>query len=227
MKIKKGDHVIVLAGKDKGATGQVIAAFPATSKVVVEGVNMIKKNKKVTNPGGRSANEGGIVTQEAPIHVSNVAARRPGDQDAASRVGYKINEDGTKVRVLRPSGQWSDGDLRGASARPRLKEKYRTKIASALKDEFGYANVMQIPGLTKIIVNMGVGEAARDAKLIEGAVRDLTVITGQKPAVVRAPVHRPVQAARGHADRRARHAPWRPDVGVPRPAALAGAAPYP
>ena len=47
MKIKKGDHVIVLAGKDKGATGQVIAAFPATSKVVVEGVNMIKKNKKV------------------------------------------------------------------------------------------------------------------------------------------------------------------------------------
>ena len=77
MKIKKGDHVIVLAGKDKGATGQVIAAFPATSKVVVEGVNMIKKNKTVTNPGGRNANEGGIVTQEAPIHVSNVALVDP------------------------------------------------------------------------------------------------------------------------------------------------------
>jgi large subunit ribosomal protein L5 len=69
---------------------------------------------------------------------------------------------------------------------PRLKERYRSEIASALKDEFGYGNVMQIPGLTKIVVNMGVGEAARDAKLIEGAVRDLSTITGQKPAVARA-----------------------------------------
>ena len=73
-----------------------------------------------------------------------------------------------------------------APARPRLKEKYRAEIAPALKDEFGYANVMQIPGLTKIVVNMGVGEAARDAKLIDGAVRDLAAITGQKPAVARA-----------------------------------------
>jgi len=73
-----------------------------------------------------------------------------------------------------------------APAVPRLKERYRAEIASALKDDFGYANVMQIPGLTKIVVNMGVGEAARDAKLIDGAVKDLTAITGQKPAVARA-----------------------------------------
>jgi large subunit ribosomal protein L5 len=73
-----------------------------------------------------------------------------------------------------------------APARPRLKEKYRSEIAPALKDEFGYANVMQIPGLTKIVVNMGVGEAARDAKLIDGAIRDLAAITGQKPAVAKA-----------------------------------------
>jgi large subunit ribosomal protein L5 len=73
-----------------------------------------------------------------------------------------------------------------APAVPRLKERYRTEIAPALKDEFGLGNVMQIPGLTKIVVNMGVGEAARDAKLIEGAVRDLSTITGQKPAVARA-----------------------------------------
>ena len=69
---------------------------------------------------------------------------------------------------------------------PRLKERYRAEIAPALKEEFSYGNVMQIPGLTKIVVNMGVGEAARDAKLIEGAVRDLSTITGQKPAVARA-----------------------------------------
>jgi large subunit ribosomal protein L5 len=69
---------------------------------------------------------------------------------------------------------------------PRLKERYVTEIAPALREEFGYSNVMQIPGLSKIVVNMGVGEAARDAKLIDGAVRDLTIITGQKPAVARA-----------------------------------------
>ena len=69
---------------------------------------------------------------------------------------------------------------------PRLKERYRAEIAPALKEEFGYANVMQIPGLVKIVVNMGVGEAARDAKLIDGAIKDLAAITGQKPAVARA-----------------------------------------
>ncbi len=69
---------------------------------------------------------------------------------------------------------------------PRLRERYRTEVAPALREEFGYSNVMQIPGLSKIVVNMGVGEAARDAKLIDGAVKDLTIITGQKPAVARA-----------------------------------------
>ncbi len=69
---------------------------------------------------------------------------------------------------------------------PRLKERYLSEIAPALREEFAYGNVMQVPGLAKIVVNMGVGEAARDAKLIEGAVRDLSLITGQKPAVARA-----------------------------------------
>ena len=69
---------------------------------------------------------------------------------------------------------------------PRLKKKYREQIVPALREEFKYANVMQIPGLTKLVVNMGVGEAARDSKIIDGAVRDLTVITGQKPTITRA-----------------------------------------
>ncbi len=71
-------------------------------------------------------------------------------------------------------------------AEPRLKHRYREEILPALHQQFGYANVMQVPRLTKIVVNMGVGEAARDSKLIEGAVRDLTAITGQKPQVTRA-----------------------------------------
>ena len=67
----------------------------------------------------------------------------------------------------------------------RLKARYRSEIAPALKSQFGYKNVMQIPTLTKIVVNMGVGDAARDYKLIEGAIRDLTIITGQKPQVTK------------------------------------------
>ncbi|MDR1432647.1 MAG: 50S ribosomal protein L5 [Propionibacteriaceae bacterium] len=69
---------------------------------------------------------------------------------------------------------------------PRLKLRYRSEIVPALHKEFGYANVMQIPGLTKIVVNMGVGEAARDSKVIDAALRDLTQITGQKPTVTKA-----------------------------------------
>jgi large subunit ribosomal protein L5 len=71
-------------------------------------------------------------------------------------------------------------------AGPRLKHRYRSEIAAALREEFRHDNVMQVPRLVKVVVNMGVGEAARDSKLIDGAVRDLTTITGQKPQVTRA-----------------------------------------
>jgi large subunit ribosomal protein L5 len=69
---------------------------------------------------------------------------------------------------------------------PRLKEKYRGEIAGQLREQFKYGNPMQIPGLVKIVVNMGVGEAARDSKKIDGAVKDLTAITGQKPQIRKA-----------------------------------------
>ena len=96
---------------------------------------------------------------------------------------------GSRPGERRPADRSGGGTAphdRSGTASTRLKERYRAEIAPALREEFGLANVMQIPTLTKIVVNMGVGEAARDAKLIEGAVRDLTLITGQKPAVARA-----------------------------------------
>ncbi len=68
---------------------------------------------------------------------------------------------------------------------PRLKQRYRAETLGQLREQFAYGNVMQVPTLTKIVVNMGVGEAARDSKLIDGAVRDLGAITGQKPAVTK------------------------------------------
>jgi large subunit ribosomal protein L5 len=69
---------------------------------------------------------------------------------------------------------------------PRLKERYRSEIKGQLQEQFSYDNVMLIPGLVKVVVNMGVGDAARDSKLIDGAVKDLTAITGQKPTVTKA-----------------------------------------
>ncbi len=72
------------------------------------------------------------------------------------------------------------------ATQPRLKSRYQDEIKGALKDQFGYPNVMQVPGVTKVVVNMGVGDAAKDSKLIEGAVRDLAAITGQRPVVTRA-----------------------------------------
>ncbi len=104
MKIKKGDRVIVVAGKDNGREGTVIAAFPDRQKVLVEGVNMIKKNTKVNYQGQRGAKEGGIVHQEALIHVSNVALIDPETKNAV-RAGYRRDEDNKKVRVTRPGGK--------------------------------------------------------------------------------------------------------------------------
>jgi large subunit ribosomal protein L5 len=72
------------------------------------------------------------------------------------------------------------------TVRPRLRQRYTDEVAGALREQFDYGNVMQIPRVVKVVVNMGVGDAARDAKLIEGAVRDLATITGQKPQVRRA-----------------------------------------
>jgi large subunit ribosomal protein L5 len=72
------------------------------------------------------------------------------------------------------------------ATQPRLKARYADEIKGSLQEQFGYANVMQVPGVVKVVVNMGVGDAAKDSKLIEGAVRDLTAITGQKPVVTKA-----------------------------------------
>ena len=102
MKIKKGDTVLVIAGKDKGAKGKVIQAYPDTQRVLVEGVNRIKKHTRISQ-NQRGAESGGIVTQEAAIHVSNVMLV---DGDGKpSRVGKKTTDDGKRVRISRRSGK--------------------------------------------------------------------------------------------------------------------------
>ncbi|MEW5729263.1 MAG: 50S ribosomal protein L24 [Pseudomonadota bacterium] len=102
MSVKKGDRVEVLTGKDKGKRGEVLAAFPAESRVIVQGVNMVKRHQRAT-----PAAPGGIVEKEAPIHVSNVAHIDP-KTDKPTRVGVKVLEDGRKVRVAKRSGEVID-----------------------------------------------------------------------------------------------------------------------
>ena len=103
VKIRKGDRVVVIAGKDRGREGTVIHVDPVRQKVLVQGVSMIKKNTKVNYQGRRGAKEGGIVTQEAAIHVSNVALIDPETKKPA-RAGYRHDGE-TKVRITRPGGK--------------------------------------------------------------------------------------------------------------------------
>jgi large subunit ribosomal protein L24 len=105
LKIKKGDVVRVIAGKDKGAEGKVISVLSEQDRVIVEGVNRIKRHTKVVNQGGRGGTTGGIITQEAPVHVSNVMllvdAKGDGEKGkVTSRVGYRRDE----VTKRRPDG---------------------------------------------------------------------------------------------------------------------------
>jgi large subunit ribosomal protein L24 len=102
MKVKKGDTVEVIAGKDKGARGKVITAMPRLDKILVEGVNRVKKHTRIRTTQ-RGAKTGGIVTQEAPIHVSNVKVVDPDGKP--TRIGYRIDENGHKIRVARTTGK--------------------------------------------------------------------------------------------------------------------------
>ncbi|HUB21166.1 MAG TPA: 50S ribosomal protein L24 [Streptosporangiaceae bacterium] len=105
MKIRKGDKVVVIAGKDIHREGTVMAVNPERQQVLVQGVNLIRKNTKVNYQGQRGAKEGGIVTQEAPLHVSNVQLIDP-ETKRPTRAGYRIDADkDKKVRVSRTSGK--------------------------------------------------------------------------------------------------------------------------
>ncbi len=120
-------------------------------------------------PGGQRPAKAAAPGRQRP--AKDAAPGGQGSANAAARAETRSDQNGAPATPAPP---------------PRLKERYASEVAPALREEFGYANVMQIPSLSKIVVNMGVGEAARDAKLIDGAVKDLTIITGQKPAVARA-----------------------------------------
>ncbi|MET0688837.1 MAG: 50S ribosomal protein L24 [Methyloceanibacter sp.] len=103
LKIKKGDHVVVITGKDKGKKGEVLKVLPSENRAIVKGVSLVRRHQRQT-----AAQEGGIITKEAPIHISNLALEDPKD-GKPTRVGYKFLKDGRKVRFARRSGEVIDG----------------------------------------------------------------------------------------------------------------------
>lgn len=102
MKVKKGDRVIVLSGRDRGKRGEILRVIPKENRAVVQGVNMIKRHTRAS-----ASSQGGIMEQEAPIHVSNIALIDP-KTDQPTRVGYRTLDDGRKVRVAKRSGEVID-----------------------------------------------------------------------------------------------------------------------
>src|SRR5438445_6169535 len=102
VKIRKGDQVRVMSGKDRGREGRVLAVFPQTNRLIVEGANMVKRHQKLRSARGRAGQEGGIITQEASVHASNVQIVCP--SCGPSRIGYKQAEGETKIRICRKCG---------------------------------------------------------------------------------------------------------------------------
>ena len=181
MKIRKGDRVRVLAGKDRGAEGVVMFALPAQGKVIVEGVNLAKKHQKPT----RSTQQGGIIEKDMPMPVSR--------GDHLPQLWGTV-QDRLPVRTRRQQGpdlpQVQEGPAMTQTstliAPPRLKARYNDEIRARLKDELGLPNIMMVPTIEKISINMGGGAALQKQSLLEGALTDLEIISGQKPITTRA-----------------------------------------
>jgi large subunit ribosomal protein L24 len=103
-KLKKGDDIIVIAGRDKGKRGTINQVMPTFDKVLIDGINLVKKHQK---PNPSAGVQGGIVEMEMPLHVSNVAIFNPSTKKA-DRVGIKILEDGRKVRFFKSNNEVID-----------------------------------------------------------------------------------------------------------------------
>ncbi len=102
-RIRKGDRVVVLTGRDKGRTGDVLGVLPKENRAIVQGINVVRRHQRQT-----ASQEGGIVSKEMPIHLSNIAHVDPKD-DKPTRVGFKTDEKGNKVRYAKRSGETIDG----------------------------------------------------------------------------------------------------------------------
>ena len=170
-KVRVGDTVQILAGKDRGARGAVLRVDAGKRKVVVERINLVKKHQKPSTAN----RQGGIIEREAPLNLSNVAV----------------------IHKAWGSARWTERRCAGARSTtrrsmaeskyvPRLLERYRQDVVPSLRGRFGYKNSMQVPRLQKVTLNVGLGEALTNARLLESAVEELAQISGQKAVITKA-----------------------------------------
>ena len=178
-RIRKGDEVIVITGRDKGKKGTVTAVHD-DGKLVVEGINIVKKHVK---PNPMLGQAGGIMDKTLPIEGSNVMLVNP-KTGKGDRVGFKV-VDGRKFASSRVTVPLSALRHKRSQINVSFLNKYRDEVIPALTKQFGYKTEMQVPRITKITLNMGVGDAVNDKKLVDHAVEDLTKISGQKPIVTK------------------------------------------
>ena len=196
MKIKKGDTVQVLAGKDRGKQGRVIEARPSEGRVIVENLNLVKRHRKpapirdASRMGGAQMTPGGIFEKPSPIDDLERDARLPdlqaGDARRRPRQGAQGRD---RARSLLQALQRGGRSLMAATTEtyvPRLKQRYEEEIRPALKDELELDSIMRVPKVTKITLNMGVGDAKTDAKAMDAAIEELSTIAGQHAQIRRA-----------------------------------------
>lgn len=193
--VRKNDTVVVLAGKDKGRTGRVLRVLPAEGRVIVERVNFMKKHTKA-NPQRNI--KGGILEREAPVDASNlmvVCSECSSRRASGTRSWTTAKRSGPAAAA---AGSWTNRGGRMAQQQaagsaapqgryvPRLKTAYRSEVVRQMMERHGYRNPMAVPRLHKVVVNMGVGEASKDIKVLDAAIDQLGVITGQRPVTRRA-----------------------------------------
>ena len=212
--IRKNDNVVVITGKDRGKRGRVLKVLPEKNRLVVEGVNIIKRH---TKPNPQRNIKGGLVEREAPLHASNVQLVCPecGKPTRLGKQDPRRRPQGPHLPQVRGSGRQMS----------RLKERYEKEVAPALKKEFGYGNVMAIPKIAEGRRQHGARRS--DAEREDRRHRRRRGRAHHRPEAgdhAREEVDRAVQGPQGHADRRDGHAARRAHVGVPRPPDLGRAA---
>ena len=170
---------------------------------------------------------GGIIDKDMPLPVSAVAIVCPvvGPTRSGMRIDMADGPQGPCVQEMRNGSVMAPTTT--TNSRPRLKERYVTTVRAELCEKLGLGNVMEAPTLEKIVINMGVGRATQQSSLIEGAVRDLEIISGQKPVVTRARKSATASSREGRGHRRQGHHARGPGVGVPRSPHLLGHPPDP
>ena len=176
-KIRKGDEVLVITGKDKGKRGIVLLV--GEDRVTVEGINLVKEHVKAEPDEGydgwRRSQDDALAYFERRIGRREWQGVACGHQGRERQEGTLLEVDRCRAGRLTRSNKWLV-----------CMSFYKEKVVPGLIEKFGYKSVMEVPRITKITLNMGLGEAVADKKIIENAVGDLTKIAGQKPVITKA-----------------------------------------